>query len=31
MKILVATDGSRAGLAALRFGTRLVGQTDSVS
>ena len=26
MKILVATDGSRAGLAALRFGTRLVGE-----
>ena len=29
MKILVATDGSRAGLAALRFGTRLVGQNGA--
>ncbi len=29
MRILVATDGSRAALAALRFGTRLAGEDDS--
>jgi nucleotide-binding universal stress UspA family protein len=29
MRILVATDGSRAGLAALRFGTRLAGEDGS--